>query len=126
VSKLTEMTFEEHLKFGCAVKTFRDELMRVMGAGHFNKTSKAQKALGRADDALNVLQSEMDNDVCRYDTPDATRVYYGELLRGQGVRDLRSHKPFTVLQQFRPKFQPAHMLGLNTVATEAGRVKRKF
>ena len=39
---------------------------------------------------------------------------------------LRSHKPFTVLQQFRPKFQPAHMLGLNTVAIEAGRVKRKF
>jgi hypothetical protein len=41
-------------------------------------------------------------------------------------RDLRSHKPFTVLQQFRPKFQPAHMFGLNTVAIEAGRVKRKF
>ncbi|MDQ6781140.1 MAG: hypothetical protein M3Z37_08350, partial [Candidatus Eremiobacteraeota bacterium] len=30
------------------------------------------------------------------------------------IRDFRSHKPFTVLQQFRPKFQPAHMLGLNT------------
>lgn len=42
------------------------------------------------------------------------------------IIELLTHKPFTVLQQFRPKFQPAHMLGLNTVAIEAGRVKRKF
>ena len=36
-----------------------------------------------------------------------------------------THKPFTVLQQFYPKFQPAHLIGLKTVAIKAGRVKRK-